>query len=158
MEDKGKRREITRSEIETIFSTGFIAVLIGGGAGVYFPLVMGKTISADSLATYVLAVLAPFWIDMLLPEPYWPKLSKKTRMLVGVGCAIAAVLAMSALLRDGKAWDMTLAALGTVFVLVVWFFLAVLSERYIPELPMNSKAPLGGEKISPDTLEGGGLK
>lgn len=107
MEEQKQQREITRAEIETILSTGLIAIIIGGGAGVYFPLVMGKAISADSLATYVLAVLAPFWVDMLLPEAYWSNLLKKTRMKVGVGCAVAAVLATSALLRDGKSWDMT---------------------------------------------------
>jgi len=157
MEEYEKKRVVSRAEIETILYTGFIAILIGGGAGVYFPLVMGKSISADSIATYVFAVLAPFLVDMLLPEPYWPKLLKRTRMWVGVGCALAAVFAMSALLRDGKSWDMTLAALGTAIVLVVWFRLAVLSGRYIPEVPMQTKAPIGGENLSPQSLEGGGL-
>ena len=156
MEEYEKTREISRAEIETILSTGLIAILIGGGAGVYFPLVMGKPMSADSIATYVLAVLAPFWVDMLLPEPYWPKLLKRTRMWVGVGCALAAVLAMSALLRDGKSWDMTLAVLGTVIVLVVWFWLAVLSGRYKPEEPIQPKPP-GGVHPSPEGLTGSGL-
>ena len=157
MEEHTQKREVTRAEVETILFTGLIAVLIGGGAGVYFPLVMGKAISADSLATYVLAVLTPFWIDMLLPEASWPKLLKKTRMLVGVGCAVAAVLAICALLRDGKSWDMTLALLGTAIVLIVWFYLAVLSDRYIPEKPVQSKAPMGGENPSSSGLGGSGL-
>jgi hypothetical protein len=151
-----QKRNVTWVEIKTILLTGLIAVLIGGGAGVYFPLVMGKSISADSVATYVFAVLAPFWIDVLLPEQYWSKLSKSTHMQVGFGCVIAGLFAIFALLRDGKTGDITLAVLATVIVLVVWFWLAVLSERYKPEVQTQPKPP-GGPNPSPEDLAGGGL-
>lgn len=63
----------SRAEIETILTYGLIAVVVGGGAGVYLPLTMGKNLSSDALSTYIFAMLAPFWVDTLLHEPYWKR-------------------------------------------------------------------------------------
>lgn len=147
----------SREEIEAIFTYGFVAVVVGGGAGVYIPLLMGKDLSSDSLATYIFAVLAPFWVDALLHEPYWDKLSKAKRMRVGLGCAVAAVLGVVALIRDGKSGNLAAGLLGSLIVLGVWFFLARYSERFRPEPPTPPKGSLGGNKVSPEKLEGGGL-
>lgn len=146
-----------RAEIETILTYGLIAVVVGGGAGVYLPLAMGKNLSSDALSTYIFAMLAPFWVDALLHEPYWKKLTKVIRMRIGLGCASAAILAIIALIRDGKSWDLTLGGLGTLLVLVVWFFLALYSGRFAPDEPISTKEPIGGPKAKPADLSGGGL-
>lgn len=146
-----------RAEIETILIYGLIAAVVGGGAGVYLPLTMGKDLSADALSTYIFAMLAPFWVDALLHEAYWKKLSKVVRMRIGLGCASAAILAIIALIRDGKSWDLTLGGLGTLLVLVVWFFLALYSGRFAPDVPISTKEPIGGPKPKPDDLNGEGL-
>ena len=155
--DDQQNNKTSREEIEAIFIYGFIAVVAGGGAGIYLPLLMGKQLSSDSLATYIFAVLAPFFVDALLHEPYWNKLSKAIRMRIGLGCTLAAILGVVALIRDGKSWNLTSGLLGSLFVLVVWFFLARFSGRFKPEPPGPAKGSIGGKDLSPAKLEGGGL-
>jgi len=65
-----ENRQVSAAERETILVYGLLVLLIGGGIGVYFPLLIDKSLSADSLATYALAALAPLWTDILLPEKY----------------------------------------------------------------------------------------
>lgn len=49
-----------RKAIEAIVWYGVFAVVIGGGAGVWLPLIIpGKSLASDGLATYVFAILAP---------------------------------------------------------------------------------------------------
>ncbi|MBI4937546.1 MAG: hypothetical protein HY846_04910 [Nitrosomonadales bacterium] len=158
MSDNTNMKRPGRAEIETILTYGLIAVVVGGGAGVYLPLTMGKNLSADALSTYIFAMLAPFWVDALLHEPYWKKLSKVIRMRIGLGCASAAILAIIALIRDGKSWDLTLGGLGTLLVLVVWFFLALYSGRFAPDEAIPPTGPLGGSEVTSAHLSGGGLQ
>ena len=147
----------SKAEIETILTYGLIAVVVGGGAGVYLPLFMGKHLSADSLSTYIFAVLAPFWVDALLHEDYWKKLSKAVRMRIGLGCALGVLFGVLALIRDGKSWDLTFGVIGSLLVLVVWYFLARFSGRFAPDAPKPPTGPLGGENLSPQNLDGQGL-
>ncbi|MDZ4252407.1 MAG: hypothetical protein U1A72_07510 [Sulfuritalea sp.] len=155
--DDQQDNKTSREEFEAIFTYGFVAVVVGGGAGVYLPLLMGKELSSDSLATYIFAVLAPFWVDALLHESYWNELSKAIRMRIGLGCAFAALLGVVALIRDGKSWNLTSGLFGSLIVLVLWFFLARYSGRFRPEPPRPPKGSLGGNELSPARLDGGGL-
>ncbi len=145
-------------EIQTALIYGLIVVLGGGSAGIYIPLLMGKDLSADSLSTYIFAILAPCCADAFLHEPYWKKLSKFVRMVIGLGLTLAALLALSALIRSGKSWDLTSGVLGTLFVLVVWFLLALYSGRFTPDEVISTTGPLGSADITPAHLEGGGLQ
>ena len=158
MSDIMNEKRPSRAEIETILTYGLIAVVIGGGAGVYLPLAMGKNLSSDALSTYIFAMLAPFWVDALLHEPYWKRLTKVIRMRIGLGCASAAILAIIALIRDGKSWDLTLGGLGTLLVLAVWFFLALYSGRFAPDETIPPTGSLGGSDVTPAHLIGGGLQ
>lgn len=158
MSDSMNVKRPGRAEIETILTYGLIAVVVGGGAGVYLPLAMGKNLSSDALSTYIFAMLAPFWVDALLHEPYWRKLTKVIRMRIGLGCATAAILAVIALIRDGKSWDLTMGGLGTLLVLVVWFFLALYSGRFAPDEIILPTGSLGGTEVASSHLNGGGLQ
>src|SRR5207244_1921603 len=100
-----ENRSITAAERETILVYGVLVLLIGGGIGVYFPLLLDKSINAESLATYALAALAPLWTDILLPEKYWKSLSIRGRMRIGAACGFAALFSFMALVRNGKSFD-----------------------------------------------------
>jgi len=144
--------------VEAIFWYGLFAVVIGGGAGVWLPLIIpGKTLASDGLATYVFAILAPLLADAVLHEPYWKKLSKIIRMRLVALCGLAAALAIAALLRDGKSWDWTAGLLGMVVSLIVWFFITLYSERFEPEETIPHTGSLGGSQVTPTHLNGGGL-
>ena len=147
-----------RSAIEAIIWYGVFAVVIGGGAGVWLPLLIpGKNLASDSLATYVFAILAPLLADAVLHEPYWKKLSKIIRMRLIALCGLAGALAIIALVRDGKSWDWTTGMLGMVASLVVWFFISLYSERFEPEETAPPTGAQGGSNVSPANLSGGGL-
>ncbi|KAB2318671.1 hypothetical protein F8A86_09870 [Betaproteobacteria bacterium SCN1] len=147
-----------RGTTEAILLYGLFALVIGGGAGVWLPLLIpGKALAADGLATYVFAVLAPLLADAVLHEPYWSELSKTVRMRIVFGCGLAGVLALVALIRDGKDGDWTAGLLGVTLALIVWFFIAKFSHRFEPEPAVPPKGSLGGSVVSPDKLGGGGL-
>ena len=115
-----------QSAIEAILWYGAFAVVIGGGAGVWLPLLIpGKTLASDSVATYIFAILAPLLADAVLHEPYWKKLSKIIRMRLIAVCGLAGALAVTALVRDGKSYDWTTGLIGVVLSLVVWFFISL---------------------------------
>jgi len=150
-------KPVTRAEVETILLYGLVAVVLGGGAGIYLPTLMGKGIGTDALATYVFAMLAPFWVDALLYEEYWKKLSKRKKMRIGVGCALSAAFAIASLLGEHKGWGMPSAVVSTVLVLTVWFFLALYSGRFAPEPTIPPTGSIGGQTPSTSGLSGGGL-
>lgn len=144
---------------EAILWYGVFAVVIGGGAGVWLPLLFpGKHLAADGLATYIFAILAPLMADAVLHEPYWKKLSKIIRMRLLVLCGVAAALAITALVRDGKSWDWTTGLFGVVVSLIVWYWISIFSGRFDPEEPTPPKGSLGGAEVSPINLKGGGLE
>ena len=148
-----------QNSIEAIIWYGVFAVVIGGGAGVWLPLIIpSKSLASDSLATYVFAILAPLLADAVLHEPYWKKLSKIIRMRLIALCGLAAALAIAALLRDGKSWDWTTGLLGIVASLVVWFFISLYSERFAPDETIPPTGSLGGSEVTPAHLNGGGLQ
>lgn len=148
-----------RKAIEAIVWYGVFAVVIGGGAGVWLPLIIpGKTLASDGLATYVFAILAPLLADAVLHEPYWKKLSKIIKMRLVALCGLAAALAIAALLRDGKSWDWTTGLLGMAVSLVVWFFISLYSGRFEPDEIIPPTGSLGGSEVTPAHLSGGGLQ
>jgi len=147
-----------RGTTEAILSYGLFALVIGGGAGVWLPLLIpGKSFAADGLATYVFAVLAPLLADAVLHESYWSELSKALRMRIILGCGIAGALALTALVRDGKDGDWTAGLLAVAVALIVWFFIAKFSHRFEPEAGAPPKGSLGGAVVSSNKLGGGGL-
>lgn len=155
-DDESSRK---RSAIEAIVWYGVFAVVIGGGAGVWLPLLIpGKSLASDGLATYVFAILAPLLADAVLHEAYWKKLSKIVRMRLIALCGLAGALAIVALVRDGKSWDWTTGLLGMAVSLVVWFFISLYSERFEPEETIPPTGSLGGSDVSPANLSGGGLQ
>ncbi len=143
---------------EAILLYGVFAMVLGGGAGVWVPLLIpDKHVGVDALATYVFAILAPLLADAVLHEPYWKRLSKAIRMRLVLGVGVAGALALVALLREGKSWDWTSAVLATVTSLVVWYFISHYSGRFEPESPTPPVGAQGGAVVSPDKLSGGGL-
>lgn len=148
-----------KSAIEAIAWYGLFAVVIGGGAGVWLPLIIpGKNLASDGLATYIFAILAPLLADAVLHEAYWKKLSKIVRMRLIALCGVAGALAIAALVRDGKSGDWTTGLLGMAVSLVVWFFISLYSERFEPDDAVPPTGSLGGSDVSPANLGGGGLQ
>lgn len=151
-----ENRQISAAERETVLFHSVLVLLIGGGVGVYFPLLIGKSLSAESLATYALAALAPLWTDILLPEKYWKTLSIRWRMRIGVACGIAVLFSFIALIRNGKSCDMTFSALGALGVLLIVYQVSVLSARFAPDSQPTTED--GGPNPTSDKLGGGGLQ
>lgn len=149
-------RIITNAERKTILYYGLVVLVIGGGIGVYFPLFFDKPISAEALATYALASLAPLWADIFLPEIYWKELSRIRRMKVGAMCAVGGLLALGALFRNGKTYDLTFATLGTAAILFLLYEICILSGRFQPENPPKTED--GGATPKVEKLSGGGLQ
>ncbi|NTV15725.1 MAG: hypothetical protein HGA96_17640 [Desulfobulbaceae bacterium] len=148
-----------RKTKEAICWYGAFAVVLGGGAGVWLPLIIpGKTLASDGLATYVFAILAPLLADAVLHEPYWKKLSKIIKMRLVALCGLAAALAIAALLRGGQSWDWTAGLLGMAVSLVVWFFISLYSGRFEPDETIPTTGSLGGTEVTPAHLNGGGLQ
>lgn len=148
-----------QSATEAILWYGLFAVVIGGGAGVWLPLLIpGKSLAPDGLATYVFAVLAPLLADAVLHEPYWKDLSKAVRMKIIGSCGIAGALALVALLRDGQSGDWTSGFVGAIVALVVWYFIAKFSHRFEAEPAAIPTGSFGGSDVSQTKLSGGGLK
>lgn len=148
-----------QSATEAILWYGLFAVVIGGGAGVWLPLLIpGKSLAPDGLATYIFAVLAPLLADAVLHEPYWKDLSKAVRMKIVGSCGIAGSLALIALLRDGKPGDWSAGLVGAIVALVVWYFIAKFSHRFETEPAAIPTGSFGGPDISPTKLSGDGLK
>lgn len=144
---------------EAILYYGLFAVVIGGGAGVWLPLLIpGKTLAPDGLATYIFAILAPLLADAVLHEPYWKKLSKIIRMRLIAVCGLAGAFAITALVRDGQSWDWTSGLLGMVVSLIVWYFISLYSGRFEPDENVPPTGAQGGSKVSPENLSGEGLE
>ena len=153
---------VTGAELEAIALYGAVAVIVGGGAGIYLPPMLGKDVGADALATYIFALVAPLWADALLYEPYWKKLSKVKKLRIGFLSVFSALLALISLIGEqghwGR-WGMLAAAVGAILAIIVWFFLALYSGRFAPEPPAAPKGSIGGEeeKLSTADLVGGGI-
>ena len=148
-----------RQAVEAIIWYGVFAVVIGGGAGVWLPLLIpGKHLASDSLATYTFAILAPLLADAVLHEEYWKKLSKIIRMRLTALCGLAGAFGIAALVRDGQTWDWTTGLLGMGVSLIVWFWISLYSGRFEPENRTPPKGSLGGANPSPANLAGGGLE
>lgn len=149
---------VQKSTREAILLYGAFAMVLGGGAGVWVPLLIpDKHVAVDALATYVFAILAPLLADAVLHEPYWKRLSKAIRMRLVVGVGIAGALALVALLREGKSGDWTSAVFAMVTSLIVWYFISHYSGRFEPESSTPPVGAQGGTVVSPDELSGGGL-
>ena len=151
---------ISRAEIEAIVYYCGIALVVGGMAGLYIPVVMKKGIGVEAYSTYVFAVLAPMVADFLLGEPYWKKLTKVTKLRMGFAGAVVGISAIIALFGEHDRWGTPLGILAMLMVVPVWFFQAVFSERFRPEpvTPAEQKGSIGGDEIDPSKLGGKGLE
>ncbi|PTR16997.1 hypothetical protein C8R31_101152 [Nitrosospira sp. Nsp2] len=150
-----KTRKITWAERKTIVFCGIIVLLVGGGIGVYLPLLLDRPVNAESFATYALAVLAPVATDILLPEKYWRDISKQARMGIGALFAFAAALSFAALVRNEKPGDLTCAVISVVVVLFTYYHVAVLSGKFQPEIAPSMED--GGPTSKIDKPIGAGL-
>lgn len=149
-------RTITNAERMTVLCYGLLVFGIGGGVGVYFPLFVDRPISAESLATYAIAALAPLVADIFIPENYWKELSIFGRMKLGVISALGALCAVGALFRNEKSYDLTFATVGTIAILYLLYRICILSGKFKPETPPKTED--GGSKPNVAKLEGGGLQ
>lgn len=149
-------RAITNAERMTVIFYGLIVFGIGGGIGVYFPLFMDRPVSAESLATYAIAALAPLVADIFIPENYWKSMSMLGRMKLGLISSLGALCALGALFRNEKSYDMTFATAGTIFILYLLYRICILSAKFQPETPPKTED--GGSKPNVAKLEGGGLQ
>jgi hypothetical protein len=151
-------KPVTRAEVEAIVLYGVLALVAGGAAGIYIPYFMGKPTGVDALATYVFAVLAPIFADMLLYEAYWKKLTKVLKLRLGLAGSVAGILAICSLLAQQKAWAIPVGFGAMLLVLPIWFFLAVYSGRFRPEeFVPPPKGSIGGEEVDSGDLAGEGL-
>ena len=116
-------------EVVAILLYGAAALVIGGGAGIYVPLLMGKEAGVDTFATYAFAILAPAFLDALF-EPYWRDLRLVQQMLIGFLCFAAAALAGGSLLKEHHSLSIPAALLATALVLIVWFIMSLSSGRF----------------------------
>lgn len=156
-------RIITNSERKTILYYGLVVLIIGGGIGVYIPLFFDRQISAESLATYALASLAPLWADIFLPEEYWKGISRSRRMRIGAYCAVGGFFSLGALFRNGKDYDMTFSVIGAIIILTLLYEICVLSGRFQPETPPRTEDGGPGDEDNGtgptmEKLGGGGLQ
>ncbi len=150
---------LKRDANEAIIWYGLGVLVLGGGAGVWLPLLMpGKTVGADGLATYVFAVLVPLLADAILVETYWRKLAKTTKTKLFFFAILAAFLAVIALIRDSKQGDITAGVSGAVIAVIIWFSMTRYSGRFEPSVKKLPTGSLGAADVSPSHLEGGGLK
>jgi hypothetical protein len=143
-------------EVISILLYGAAALVIGGGAGIYVPLLMGKEAGVDTFATYAFAILAPAFLDALF-ETYWRDLQVVQQMLIGFLCFAAAALAGgSLLLKENHPLAMPAALLATTLVLIVWFVMSLVSGRFRRSNP-PPKGSLGGANPNKSTLGGEGI-
>lgn len=143
---------------DAIFWYGLSVLVLGGGAGVWLPLIMGKVVGADGLATYIFAILIPLLAEAVVIEPYWKRLSTATKTKLLFFSVLAAFLAVVALIRDGKSGDISAGITGAVISLIIWFVMTKSSGRFKPPQGKKSQAgSLGGTVVSPENLQGGGL-
>lgn len=149
-------RKPSSEEIETIVLHHILVLVIGAGIGVYLPVLWDKPVTADSLATFTIAALAPLVTDVLVQEPYWVDLRKRGRMRLGVLAGFSVLASFAALIRYEKPYDLTSAMIGAAFALWLLYRVAVLSGRFVPEtLP---KTEDGGAEVQRSKLSGGGLQ
>lgn len=141
-------------EVASILLYGAAALVIGGGAGIYIPIVMGKEAGVDAFATYAFAILAPAFLDALF-EPYWRELKLIQQMTIGFLCVTAAALAGISLLRAHE-WSMVVALIATALVLVIWFIMSLASGRFRRSDP-TPKGSIGGADLDTADLGGEGL-
>lgn len=142
-------------EVFSIVLYGAAALVIGGGAGIYVPLVMGKEVGVDTFATYVFAILAPAFLDALF-EPYWRDLKPVHQLSIGFLCVATAALAGVSLLREHSPWSMRSVLLATILVLVVWFVMSLISGRF-RRSSVPPKGSIGGADPKTSNLGGEGL-
>lgn len=148
-------RLITGAERWTVLCYGLLVFVIAGGLGVYFPLFDDRPISAEGLATYAMASLAPLFADIFVGENYWKELSKLARLKIGLISAFGALFSFGALKRLDKPCAIEFAAIGTLLVLYLLYRISILSGKFEPEIPPRTED--GGPKESIAKPGGAGL-
>ena len=148
-------RQVSCVEKKTVLLYCLIALLVIGGIGVYFPLIMDRPISSESLATYALATLAPFAADIFLPENYWKRITRFERMKFCALCVFGIMFSGISLFRSEKSYAMAWAIAGALIVLYLSYRVCILSGRFQPEIPPVTED--GGAIPEVNKLSGGGL-
>jgi len=115
-----------------------------------------KTVGVDSLTTFAFAIFAPPVADLFLDlDGTRSKFSKLSRAGIILGCLASASLSVVSLVREHQTGDISAAIISVILSLVLWYFIAINSERFLPDsVPAGS---IGGVKPSAEALHGGGL-
>ena len=142
--------------IWTTFKYAFFVMIIGGGAGIWLPAVMpGKSVGIDALTTFVMAVLAPVFADLLLDDTCYQKLSKDARMSFAGACILGGAFALIGLVREQISWGWESAWVAVVISLGTWITLSIVSGKFLSA--PATKAAIGGEVATTNNLKGSGL-
>jgi hypothetical protein len=135
----------------------FGVLILGGGAGIWIPAVMpAKSVEIDALTTFVMATLAPIFVDLILdvgvnkrsPSQLW-------RVSLIVACFLAGALAITALLREHSSGDWFSGVAAVIISIVIWIVLTLKTERFLQE--GSKKGSIGGAKPAPEVLPGKGI-
>lgn len=146
-----------RAAFSTAIAYMFTALVLGGGAGIWLPAAMpDKHVGIDALTTFVMAILAPIFADLLLDyEVYGRKLTKLWRMTFVFVTGLTGVLSIVGLLRENAPYGWDCAKGAVVLSLVVWLFLALKTDRFLPT--GDNLGSIGGDRAREEALAGGGL-
>jgi hypothetical protein len=157
----GKIEKVPRSPQANAFWAavlyGFVVLFVFGGAGIWLPASMpSKTVGVDALTTFVMATLAPVFVDLIIDaEIYGHKLTKLWRISCVAICSVAGALALVALVREHAPGEWLAGIVAVILSVLVWTALAIKSERFLQL--SSTKGSIGGASPSPDNLSGGGL-
>lgn len=135
----------------------FAVLIVCGGAGIWLPAAMpSKTVTIDGLTTFVLATLAPMFVDLLIDaEIYGNKLTKFWRISFMAACFVAGALALVALVRENAQGDWLAGVAAVIMSILIWTALAVKLDRFLQ--PSSTTGSIGGKDPSTDQLAGKGL-
>jgi hypothetical protein len=144
------------------FIISFGAVIIfGGGAGIWIPNWFGNDdnsaiafFKVTDLLTYGIAILSAIAADGLIDDTSKEKGAKSLKALALFVGSIAIVLLIYGYKITPKDMSSTYSNLGTILVLLLWFFVYANDEKYDDrQSPQN---PIGGSSVDIGKLEGRG--
>lgn len=132
-------------------------LVLAGGSGIWVPAVMpSKEVGIDGITTFVMATLAPIGADLIFKsEINEKKFSKLWRACLLFFCALAGVLAFTALLREKQGDEWTTGWIAAFLSLAIWMAIALKSGQFHPEASISGS--IGGDAASPTQLSGPGL-
>jgi len=146
------------------FIISFVAVIVlGGGAGIWIPNWFGNDnestlafFKVTDLLTYGVAILSAIAADGLMDDTSTEKGAKSVKALALLVGLIAFILLVYGYKKSARDMSSGYSNLGTLFVLLLWFFVYANDEKYDDrQSPQN---PIGGGTVEIGKLEGKGLK